>query len=521
MLEKKRDWTWLLPVAAYLGILAWNFDYSFMWDSSSYLVDCVLPATRKGLDLFALNCTDHPSLLYFLPFGLLQWWLPGNVLGIHLINAALGSAGIAAFLVTLRSASPSLASRPWETSLLACLVAVHPAYLSSTLFFNPDFGVAVFFLVALALFATGRLGWAVTAGSALVLSKEFGTPLYGLLSLAWLSGALPFGRATDRSRRAWILLSLPLVLFLGVQLGNYLVVGKWMLWKNWEGANEVAKARSAPFALAYVFALFVLNYHWVLTALACLGFGRWYRRERGAGDRKSQALFASLVLIPAAALIYLAGQIGFLNVRYLLCVHVALVLAYGVAVSRSVEKPALRVSATAVLLALFAGSVFRTTDPLSKAATGTFSFGSHEILKMTSLTGECCGHGRDQLVYNLEFIQFQRTFRKVLEQNDWKDTYLHIAPAAEFAVRESPTPELLRETILGTNPLLSGRSPKSYSRHVFVQFPNSESDIDLKSLPPGYEASREVVASGGYRLGYVRLEKRNDAKSARPPVGKT
>jgi hypothetical protein len=57
-------------------------------------------------------------------------------------------------------------------------------------------------------------------------------------------------------------------------------------------------------------------------------------------------------------------------------------------------------------LALLASTV-RTVDPVSRALYGTFAFGSHDMLRMTRVTGECCGFGQDQLAYNLQFTAIQ------------------------------------------------------------------------------------------------------------------
>jgi hypothetical protein len=508
-------------MAVYLTLIAWHSDYSFMWDSSSYLLDCVIPAGR-ALDLFALNCTNHPSMAYFLPFGILQWLAPGNVLGVHALNALYGSIGIAAFHATLRAAVPALRTRPAELAGLTLLLALHPVYLASTLFFNPDFGVAVFFLLSLALLAYGHLGWGAVAGVGLVLSKEFGTPLYGLLMVAWALGALPLSSTTQNrlTKQTVLLLMSPLLVFLVVQLANYLVQGKWMLWKDWSGNTQAAQARFVPGALSYLFGLFVLNFHWLLTALTAVFFFGWWKARSTNEARKSQVLFLSLVLVPGAAMVVMAPQIRFLNVRYLLCIYAAALLLYAVAVSQDDVRAYWRWGATAVLGALFALSSFRTVDPVSMATTGTFDFGTHKMLKMTALTGECCGHGRDQLVYNLEFLQFQKTFRKLLEKEDWKDTYLHIERLTEFALRGSPTPLFLQETLNGTNPLISVRAPRTYSRHVFALFPSSEYDINLSEVPAKFEASRGFVASDGYRLPFVRLIEKNK-KEPLPADGPT
>ena len=77
-----------------------------------------------------------------------------------------------------------------------------------------------------------------------------------------------------------------------------------------------------------------------------------------------------------------------------------------VAVVRLHLRPGVRRAVLGTYAALLAVSAMRTVDPVSRWLWGTFRFGSHQMLDMTSLTGECCGTGRDQLAYSLEFTRF-------------------------------------------------------------------------------------------------------------------
>jgi hypothetical protein len=55
-------------------------------------------------------------------------------------------------------------------------------------------------------------------------------------------------------------------------------------------------------------------------------------------------------------------------------------------------------------------SCMRTVDPVSKAYFGTFNIGKHILLDRTRPTKEGHGHGRDQLVYNLEYMNIPRLY---------------------------------------------------------------------------------------------------------------
>src|SRR4029077_13952844 len=98
----------------------------------------------------------------------------------------------------------------------------------------------------------------------------------------------------------------------------------------------------------------------------------------------------------------------YLNVRYLLPIAALLILSFAVGFLILCARPFVRVVVLGFAFLLVLGSAFRTIDPVSRALWGTFPFGRHPLLALTSWNNECCGFSRDQLVYNLEYLQFDR-----------------------------------------------------------------------------------------------------------------
>jgi hypothetical protein len=57
------------------------------------------------------------------------------------------------------------------------------------------------------------------------------------------------------------------------------------------------------------------------------------------------------------------------------------------------------------------------------------------MLRMTALTGECCGAGRDQLVYNLQFTRFHDLQNRVYEDiRPTRETVILVTEAANFGL---------------------------------------------------------------------------------------
>ncbi len=78
---------------------------------------------------------------------------------------------------------------------------------------------------------------------------------------------------------------------------------------------------------------------------------------------------------------------------------------------------------------------------LASRTYGTFAFGDHEMLRMTSITHECCGSGRDQLVYSPEFTNLERLMSDALES---------IVPGDSTSDRAAGFDELVRDQPVGS-----------------------------------------------------------------------
>ena len=248
-----------------------------------------------------------------------------------------------------------------------------------------------------------------------------------LLAVDWraLRPARPPLRAVMRVLVGHWPLALP-VLFVGGYLGSNLLLnainparsaepGAQAVWGN-TGAGALVKTVLRPGVmdqqtLVALAMIFILGFLWLPTLVTLLDLliGVVRRRGRQAARHMAGVDTATLGIIAAVVI----GELWFLsrfrtvaNARYYLPLYpLLLMLAYGALVRLGVSRH-YRTAAFALLAVLLGVSTVRTVDPVSRALWGTFKVGDHAMLRMTSLTGECCGFGRDQLVYNLQFTAF-------------------------------------------------------------------------------------------------------------------
>jgi hypothetical protein len=259
--------------------------------------------------------------------------------------------------------------------------------------------------------------------------------------------------------------------------------------------------------------IWVLSFSWVLTALLLVAALRLAASSRARATLRSLAVSKAallfLVLFFAAAVFALTRYETYANVRYLLPLAPLLILVSVVSLEIALPRPAARRATLVVLFVLLVASNFRTLDPVSRMVWGTFPFGRHRLLQMTSWSNECCGYGRDQLVYNHEYLKFhdlqnamfhdiRPQTRTVFVANLWADWWLagRITPDGARTLRLSGTE---RVHYASPSSLEKRRSPPETA--YFVAFPNFDNNEELRTLRRSYQVvSRKTYEQSGYAI---------------------
>jgi hypothetical protein len=193
-----------------------------------------------------------------------------------------------------------------------------------------------------------------------------------------------------------------------------------------------------------------------------------------------------------------------------------LLVMFGIALSYLRVSSQARYAVVVVYLALLVASAVRTIDPVSRLAFGTFPVGSHDLLRMTSITSECCGpNGRDQLTYNLEFTVFDDLVSDALAAVRGKDSLTIVVPDAGAWHTIGPTDATSGRRTLATSGvratrayedgvLLGSESPPPASAWYFA-LPNHDT-TGLEKLAPSYAIGPERrVERHGYIMAFCPL----------------
>jgi hypothetical protein len=94
------------------------------------------------------------------------------------------------------------------------------------------------------------------------------------------------------------------------------------------------------------------------------------------------------------------------NLRYFALIYPLLVALMFAAMLRLGIGRRARGAALAAVATLFLFAAYRSSDPVSRLVYGTFSIGQRDMYRMSSITQEYSGPGRDELVYNLQFTGY-------------------------------------------------------------------------------------------------------------------
>lgn len=417
--RRERILTFGIILIAFILLLWPERGYVPIWDGRVYANCAVDAATQEQFSWSSLRCAGHPSYGWTALMALSQLATPGDAGMLLLLNAILGLLAVYAFRAIAAALFPDRThARALNVLTIAC--AVHPVLLSTLVQPNVDFGVYVFFLAMYAALLHDRFDWAAVAGTFLVFSKETGAFAAAVLVAA--EGGRRLAAAPGGWRqRAVVLRSLwPALLPLGL-FGVYLVwwgltgADHSLVWKHdWHRSTADAFRffdLSDPVFVSYAAGLFVLGFGWIVTAtiLADAGVGG-VRALRRRATRPLMGTNANAVLTLVAMTFVLTWILTafrtWSNLRYFAVLYPLYLLLSYAALVRLQARASVRVAYGALLTVLFAWAAVRSSDPVSARLYGTFPIGDRAMYRMTSITGEFAGPGRDELVYNLEFTGF-------------------------------------------------------------------------------------------------------------------
>ena len=491
-----------------------------IFDGREYY-NCLFNAADRAFDLRNFICFDHPSFLFIGILAIPLYFFPGQVAGVHLMLMLLGSISIVALSTILRMLVPG---KSWQSirSLVLLIYATQPVIIANALSINLDIGVLFFFLPFLAFLLRGQDRWAALFGILMIFTKEAGLIAWCLaIALYTLVFIVPLHEVkidaiSTMLKRRWLLI--PFI------LSGFYVWTKTAVWhdKLFYGVSDHLEFITwSHFSLDnrfyYMFLeFFTLQFLWIpslIIAGAAVMYLIKYRlsflRLRSLSLPAANMLFLALFLFCG---IYLFTRGVFMNnLRYMLLLFPIEILLFAVSLRFVVKEKSLVTGYLLLVIIFNFYALFRSNDPVSQKLVGTFPFGSHKMYSMSSVTqDECCGLGRDQLVYNLEHLKLIDLQEKVYQ---WirpnADTYIAMNDAAHWCFSDVLDNKTFRftEDQNGIHPRFVTvkdilESDTGLPETVFfINFPNFDNADDLTDLHSDYDLVKfQNFDIDGYRM---------------------
>jgi hypothetical protein len=509
--------------------------YSPMWDGRIY-ADCIAAAARH-LTPGSLRCAGHASHAYAGLTAIIQSIDPGSFPLLLLTNAVLLAISCAAFARLVGLVFPA-ADHRLDRALLVALFAAQPTLLAAVVQPGLDLAVVPAFLWCVVYALEYRRVAASVVGCLLMFTKETGVLLYAVF-IAWFVVWHTLGNDTGQPRRRELVrltpLLVPLLLFGAYLLYRATLPNQPILWSGGTIGRPIVLQLLIPtldlYQLSYAAIVLVLSFGWLFTSAiaidALVGGVRMLERKpsRPVTDADGRRLLF-LVVLTIVTGYALTRFTTFGNPRYVLVPRLLLLVPGYAALLRLGARPLLRQTMLGAAAVLTLVSAVRTVDPVSRSLYGTFAVGDHRMLRMTSITGECCGFGRDQLVYNLEFAWLQRALRAALTSvvpatSSSADSLVVVVPdsaagtlvGAWVAGPNEPagtSASVAKFITLVHSDLTSGRhSPNSA---VLIAMPTVDFTRALHELATAYTLDTPyVVDVHGYRIWVYRMSRRRSS----------
>lgn len=404
-----------------------NMDFVPMWDGRVYFDELAL-AIEQPFNFFNFNIVRHPTMLYMLLIALPQYIDLGNPYLLHGVNLILGILAIYSFhrIIARVFSSDEIFI---ERSLLTLIFSTYPLFTATSLNLNPDYGVLAFLLLFISVLLERKKIHTLIVGFFLVFSKETGVLLYTATAFLYFYFFVGQSkRSLCEKLRFFIkwgtIMGLPLYTYIIYLIFNFHSNTESVLWQDSGNDFNALINTFTSFSLfnrtflGYLSGIFIVNFNWIfslfLLALIASNFFRIvFGLNKSLPLQTEPLLFIFLNYLFVIALYLLTRYLTFVNLRYLLPLFPFLIIVFYYSLLYFVRRSFVRSLVLIITFILLLVSNFKTIDPISKMLYGTFKFGNHSLLNMTKFTGECCGYGRDQIVYNLEYVNLHRVQNEI------------------------------------------------------------------------------------------------------------
>lgn len=404
MIRVLKKYPLILILIIYTLYISRFYSYIPMWDAKNYL-DGLLYGVKQPFNLFNFDSFGHPTMLFYFLSAVTQYLDFGNISYLHLSMLPLSLLAVISFFNILSLQYE--AKNRLELLLVTAIFAFYPIFTASVINLYPDYGVMVYYVMFLCLFIADKKILALIASLFLVFSKELGSALlFYTIYCDFLIKLFRHRFSLNNLRKLmsgyrlyiWVVISLIFRWYY-----KSAVMSELTVWGNWPELFN-SKILNFEWNLSFLSGIFIVNFNWLLTLVIIGGLLKYafllFKNRINLTTDKSRITFFICLFVGVFSMVFFLKHAT--KLRYFLPLYSLMILIFYWSLVKLFSSNKMRISILVTVLSLFLISSYKTVDPISKAIYTTFNFGKHPLLKMTSISGECCGYSQDQLVYNFE-----------------------------------------------------------------------------------------------------------------------
>ncbi|MBF0298088.1 MAG: hypothetical protein HQK51_05170 [Oligoflexia bacterium] len=418
-----------------------NSDFIPIWDSTIYIQNCIQPAiTANNFIIKHFSCFGHTSYAFVLLITAVLYFTKLRFYNVHYLIGFFYILSTRCFYKILCFYVNEKKYRV-EIFLATLIYAFCPLIWALVFNFNLDIGVLFFSILFFYSLIYQKKWQSLFYSIFLIFSKGNGICVFVAI-LFWYSLSEFFKMRTSYRtfyKDKGTLFNIkhivnnffyrfyPLILPVALLIWDYIYISSTKKYVGgWDSLVSNSFSLSSifnillsfnfndPYLKSFLANIFILNFNWLLWGIIIfllLIKIKIKNREKIKSVILHDYFFLLAILL---SMVYITTRIlTFSNPRYVSVVSPFLILVFSLSIILFTKKRLIRIFVLSGFVILNFCSNIWTIDPLSKKIYGTFEYGNHTMLNMTKISGECCGSGRDQLVYNMQYLFLQKLVYKL------------------------------------------------------------------------------------------------------------
>lgn len=447
-MAQKCKWKNIVPVLLIMFIFVLlninTFTTWFRGDSEFYyqgICDSVENLKKGKISLANFGIASHMCYGYSLFVFIGHFLIPYYGIGIRLANLLLALVTIFIFWKVIGILFPKL--EQWTRVFITAAFAFSPFLLGIFSEVHSDFPVLCFFVWLVYCYITKRQGLCLATGFLLCFSKETGVMYYA----SFFAGCFLY-RCIKNENKNWF-----------KKLGTEFSALEWLLlvpadlfliaaafaggWANSAINPMVADKGVNTFCLSpeYIWIkfreIFLMNFAWLLVIPLGLFIVAFLKKRLGK-NAVNREWMAGLGVSAVVFVLFNFSFYTFTHYRYLQLYLFFYLVFVIFLLEKSCQKVWIKRGVSLLMAVAFLVESFVTADPVTYLAFHNVELGNGEIVTTNEIemypsddgeeTDEPKGQLLDAIVYNREYLGYERAFEEAMEDIGYDSTTLLIIP---------------------------------------------------------------------------------------------